>query len=184
MPNVKYGECDIVSGTTMTANGDVLRPAQAFLDWAKDLAASKERMDWNLSIVASLVACEIATERVIVAVAKASDQEELVSGLRSEVASLASGEKRYKTFKMHEKGVATLYRDLTQDEIREPKPEWTRFAQAIDHRNDVLHHIGEQKEQSEAQECLEAALAFVGRVQKSGAKAIARFLASPSTPDG
>lgn len=134
----------------------VFRPASAFLDIARKLASSSERMDWNLAIVAAVVSCEIASEKAIVEAARHTNQEHLVSKARS-------GDK---TFKMHHKATQKLYRQLTGDDITKPSPDWDDYEKIVDWRNDVVHE-GEQKSQAEATECVQIAAKFVDRLGKN-----------------
>lgn len=152
---VYNGECNVTLSFSVSANAQLFRPAAAFLDIAHTLSASKDRMDWNLCIVAALVACEIATEKTIIEVAKAKGEESLVAQQRNED----------KTFKMRWAKARTLYHQLTGDDIKQPANEWDNYTKAVDHRNDIVHE-GQQKDQATAKECLRVATAFVKRLEK------------------
>ncbi|MFC2079759.1 hypothetical protein ACFLSZ_07235 [Candidatus Bipolaricaulota bacterium] len=69
MPNIKEAECRIQAATAMNTTADVFRPASAFLLWAESLVSSEARMDMNMAIEAAMPACDVSTERVIVALA-------------------------------------------------------------------------------------------------------------------
>jgi hypothetical protein len=174
MAREQYAECGIQAQSAMSAKGEVFRPARAFLDWAATLSKTNERMNWNLSIVAAMTACEIATEKTIVEGARAARKEPLVKKERGD---------KDKTFKMHWLVARCLYKDLAGDNIELPEDHWQEFLEAVEHRNDVVHE-GKQKESSDAKEVLHTAQRFVARLDTKRAKAISQYAASPSTPDG
>ncbi|MCK4581111.1 MAG: hypothetical protein KAU10_07150 [Dehalococcoidia bacterium] len=158
----KYSvEASITASGSVSATARLFRPASAFLDIAHELAASNERMDWNLSVISAMVACEIATEKTIVHVARVTGKESLVEQHR----------KKDKTFKMQGCGARKLYLELTGDNIEQPGDEWAAFRQAGDQRNDIVHE-GEQKDQGNAKRCLEVATKFIKRLEKHKAKAM------------
>lgn len=155
------GASSITASGSVSATARLFCPASAFLDIAHELAASNERMDWNLSVISAMVACEIATEKTIVDVARVTGQESLVDQQRD----------KDKTFKMQWCSSRKLHLQLTGDNIKQPSDEWTAFLQAVDQRNDIVHE-GEQKDQGDAKRCLEVATKFIKRLEKHKAKAM------------
>lgn len=145
----------ITASMSVSATARLFRPASAFLDIAHELAASDERMDWNLSIISAIVACEIAAEKTIVAAARAKGQESLVDQHRD----------RDRTFKMQWEVSRKLYLQFTGDNIEQPSDEWAAFLQAVGQRNDIIHE-GEQKDQADAKQCLEVATKFIKRLER------------------
>ncbi len=148
-------EASVTVSASVTATARLFRPVSAFLDIAHKMADSNERMDWNLAVVSAIVACEIATEKTIVDVARAKGHESLVEQHRD-------GDK---TFKMQWPVSRRLYLQLTRDNIEQPSDEWTAFLKAVEQRNDVVHE-GEQRNQTDARICLEVATKFVKRLEK------------------
>jgi hypothetical protein len=166
MGEVHFGKIDIDVNSSLTANARVFRPAAAFLDIAAILAVSDERMNWNLSVVCGAIACEIATERTIVAVGKHRQQQGFVEQNRK------PSRGKTLTYKMNAKETRRVYRTLTNDDITEPITEWDKYEKLVCRRDKVLHEA-DQQTKAEADECLDIARDFVARLDRIGQQILA-----------
>ncbi len=151
----KYSlELNASVSVSATVTAQVFRPASAFLDVAHTLANSDDRMDWNLCVVAALVACEVSTEKTLVEVARATQKESLVKSQRDSD----------RTFKMQNPKTRALYKRLTGDDIESPPEEWDEYVRVKNLRNGIVHE-GQQADQKSARDCLRVATRFVKRLE-------------------
>lgn len=145
----------VQASASVTVTAEVFRPASAFLDVATALASSDDRMDWNLSVVAALVACEIATERTIVEVAKANGKQSAAVSQRN----------RDRTFKMQDPKTRALYKQLTGDDTEQPADDWRKHVAGRDLRHSIVHE-GLQTSRKDAADFLTTATRFANRLEK------------------
>jgi len=144
-------EAKISLGLSATVTATVIRYPKALLTIVQSLI---DQGHFNIAIVTSHMACEVATERAFDAAYAAKNLEplgEAVDGLMNGN-SLANDKHR------------KLYNALTGTQI-EKESFWPRFKAASDKRNSIVHKGGHANK-TEAEDALQAAIDLVAYLKQ------------------
>ena len=137
--------------TTESAVGTVIRFTQRILEEAERFNSINE---YRVAIIFAQTACEIATERAIIAALKnrqVSELEDVVDEL-------------FMSYSIKNEKVRMLYSALTGDDLTVQKF-WADLRQSAVWRNDIVHD-GKEADSSMAKRAIEAARLYIEHIQQ------------------